>query len=306
MGNDGNIRSLKPSFNIKMNFYGFFIVLGILVGVFVVERIKKSSLVFSRYSLPSFFDLLPWLLIPGIIEARTYHVLDYWQYYKENQIEIVKVWQGGLGIFGGLLGAVVGLWIFLRLKLPSRGWSFSERKDKKLSEIFLSYLDLGVVGLSIGQAIGRWGNYFNQELYGLPTNLTWGVYIRPENRLPGLEDFTHFHPLFLYESIGCFIIFIVLLVSWPSLLRSTDPAQRGKSPRKAGLIFFLYLFLYSFLRFWLEFLRPEGWMVRLPLSRFWHLQSARVTHIITLVLMLISALGLSQKLARMKEDAKRD
>jgi len=149
-------------------------------------------------------------------------------------------------------------------------------------------LDLGVVGLSIGQAIGRWGNYFNQELYGLPTSLPWGIYIRLENRLPGFENFTHFHPLFLYESIGCFAIFLILIKKTPILKIKYQISKthiKNKKTPKRGSIFFQYLFLYSLMRFWLEFLRIDSWKWGFLGAAQW----------ISLGLMLISGLAICKK-----------
>jgi phosphatidylglycerol:prolipoprotein diacylglycerol transferase len=123
----------------------------------------------------------------------------------------------------------------------------------------------------LGQAIGRWGNYFNQELYGWPTNLPWGIDIRLENRLPGFEQFTKFHPLFLYESLWCLVIFTLLLML--STHYSLIIAKKT-----TGTIFFLYLFLYSFGRFWLEFLRIDSWLIA----------GMRVNQLVALGLMLLS------------------
>lgn len=228
--------------------YGFLISLGILTGLWVAERFKKEL----SFSL---LDPLFWVLIGGIIGARIYHLIDYWPYYAQNLIEVFYLWQGGLGIFGGIIGGIFSLWLF--------------KKHKKLTKKeFLIMLDLGALGLPLGQAIGRWANYFNQELYGWPTNLPWGIYIKPENRLPGFESFTRFHPLFLYESLACLIIFLLFYF----LLTS------GKQ-RKAGFLFFLYLFLYSLTRFWLEFLRIESWQ--------WGW--LKVNQLVALGLMIISA-----------------
>jgi len=268
-----------------MNFYGFFIVLGILVGVLVVEKInKKWSMVNGQWSM---VDVLPYILIPGIIGARLYHVIDYWQYYGENLVDILMVWKGGLGIFGAVIGGMIGIWIFLKLKTKNKKPK-TQTKDTKIGDIFLSYLDLGVVGLSIGQAIGRWGNYFNQELYGLPTSLPWGIYIRLENRLPGFENFTHFHPLFLYESIGCFAIFLILIKKTPILKIKYQISKthiKNKKTPKRGSIFFQYLFLYSLMRFWLEFLRIDSWKWGFLGAAQW----------ISLGLMLISGLAICKK-----------
>jgi len=286
-----------------INLYGFFIALGILVGLLVIDKIMHMQFFVNEDDdgiQVDVFSVFPWVLIPGIIGARLYHVIDYWKYYGENPVEILMVWQGGLGIFGGIIGGIVGIFtvsFYSALRLPAQKFFSSNRTRKssnspyaqrrdavnKKKENFrqaprafvkvilrnsLSLLDLGAIGLSIGQAIGRWGNYFNQELYGSPTDLPWGIYIRPENRLVGFENFTHFHPLFLYESIGCLIIFIILITVYSLLF----------TRKKVGTTFFLYLFLYSFLRFWLEFLRIEGWE--------WG--GAGVNQLVTLGLMIVS------------------
>jgi len=118
-----------------MNFYGFFIVLGILVGVLVVEKInKKWSMVNGQWSM---VDVLPYILIPGIIGARLYHVIDYWQYYGENLVDILMVWKGGLGIFGAVIGGMIGIWIFLKLKTKNKKPK-TQTKDTKIGDIFLS------------------------------------------------------------------------------------------------------------------------------------------------------------------------
>jgi len=111
-------------------------------------------------------------------------------------------------------------------------------------------LDLAAFGLPVGQAIGRLGNYFNQELYGLPTNLPWGIYIKPENRIERLAGYEYFHPLFFYEAVWDIIIFIILVIII-NIIRKPKP----------GLFFFTYLGLYGFGRFWLEFLRINPWKV---------------------------------------------
>ena len=266
--------------------YGFFIALGILAGLLVVDKIADVQNFVNKDKdgkglEVDVFSILPWILIPGIIGARFYHVVDYWSYYDKNLIEIFYLWQGGLGIFGGIIGGVSGLFIysaFISLKQFRKDIKILE--IKKLMEIspqyfnilisnFFSLLDLGAIGLPLGQAIGRWGNYFNQELYGLPTSLPWGIYIRPENRLPGFENFERFHPLFLYESLGCLLIFLIIF------------GIANFSSRSHGKLFFLYLFLYSFLRFWLEFLRIEGWRIK----------GIRVNQFVCLSLMMIPTLS---------------
>lgn len=246
--------------------YGFLISLGILAGLWVAEKFKKEL----SFSL---LDPLFWVLTGGIIGARIYHLIDYWSYYAQNLIEVFYLWQGGLGIFGGIIGGIFSLWLF--------------KKHKKLTKKeFLIMLDLGALGLPLGQAIGRWANYFNQELYGWPTNLPWGIYIKPENRLPGFGNFQKFHPLFLYESLGCLAIFTVIYVVADLSLRSSR--NKFRYYRFSGSLFFLYLFLYGLLRFFLEFLRPEGWVVRLPLT----MNLVRVNQLVAVFLMAISAIYL--------------
>ena len=219
------------------NFYGFFISLGILAGFFVVKKLA----LWQRLNI-EIEDLLFWTLLPGLIGARIYHLIDFWRYYILHPWEIIAVWHGGLAIFGGLAGGLFGVWFFYKKKV-----------SKKIKISFLSLLDLIVIGLTLGQAIGRWGNYFNQELYGLPSNLPWAIYIKPKNRLAGYENFSHFHPLFLYESLWCLLIFIIL---W----RKYNQEIKNKR-KKPGLVFFLYLFLYSFGRFWFDFLRLRNWEI---------------------------------------------
>ena len=103
------------SFDIQFHFYGFFVGLGILIGAWVAEKINHKFQI-TNYQFP-ITNLLPWGLVPGIIGARLYHVADYWWYYSENPLQIVFLWNGGLGIYGGILGAIVGIWIFLKLKI---------------------------------------------------------------------------------------------------------------------------------------------------------------------------------------------
>jgi len=210
---------------VTFHLYGLMIGLGVLVGAWVASKKDKKI-----------WDCLVWVIGGGIIGARLYHVVDWWSYYSEHLSQIPAVWQGGMGIYGGILGGILGLWIYTR-----------RREEPNL--LFLKMLDAGALGLPLGQAIARWGNYFNQELYGLPTNLPWGIYIRPENRLLEVMDFKYFHPLFLYESLWCLIIFIIII----NIIK-VIPMGKGK-------IFAVYLGLYGLGRFFLEFLRLEAWTI---------------------------------------------
>lgn len=148
-----------------------------------------------------------WCLVLGVIGARLYHVLtpspsmaavginsplDYFR----NPYQLINFRNGGLGIYGGLAGGALGLYLYSRrARIPVLQWA-----------------DLAVVGLALGQVFGRWGNFFNQELYGRPTDLPWAVYIDPGHRLPEYSDFGRFHPAFLYESLWSLLTFLVLYV----------------------------------------------------------------------------------------------
>jgi phosphatidylglycerol:prolipoprotein diacylglycerol transferase len=228
--------------------YGFFIGLGILAGAWVAEEIRKflnTKTSTSKLNI-SIFDLVIWVVIWAVVGARFYHVINYWNYYSKNLVEILYLWQGGLGIYGAILGGILGIWIFIKLKPQSSKLKAAIQNLK----LFWQILDLCAFGLPVGQAIGRVGNYFNQELYGVPTNLPWGIYIRPENRVAGFENIQYFQPLFAYEAIWDLFIFITLLL----LIRFKDKI-------KPGFFFFSYLFLYACGRFFLEFLRINPWQV---------------------------------------------
>ena len=223
-----------------VRWYGLLIVLGALTGALVAAALAR----WCGDDPSHIWNMLALCLVLGIVGARLYHGFSTpaggpvgWAYYREHPLEIIAFWHGGLqgfGIYGAVAGGVLGIWIYTAAaRLP-----------------FLRWLDYGSVGLILSQAIGRWGNFFNQELYGPPTSLPWGVYIEPANRLAGLEAFDRFHPLFLYESVLDLLVFFALL--WVR--------RRVKSVRD-GDLFFGYLIGYSFVRFWLEFLRPDAWKV---------------------------------------------
>ena len=199
-----------------MNWSGLMILTGIVMGTWAAGRVARKKDVWGA---------LPWVVIPGVIGARLYHVIDWWWYYGDHLALAPAVWTGGLGIFGGIGGGIVGLWLFCR----------------KNKQDFLGWLDVVAVGLPLGQAIGRWGNWFNQELYGKQTNLPWGVYIEKEAG--------YFHPLFLYESIWNLLVFGIVwrFASWRKWAK--------------GDLFAIYLSLYGLGRFGLEWLRLESWPV---------------------------------------------
>jgi phosphatidylglycerol:prolipoprotein diacylglycerol transferase len=192
------------------------------------------------------WDMLLWVLIPGLIGARLYYVFiqsprgpEGFGYYVDNPASILAIWQGGLHIFGGFIFGAVALLLYARYhKLP-----------------LLVYLDGIALGLPLGQAIGRQANFINQELYGPPTTLPWGLRIDIEHRLAPYNNLAvypqsvRFHPLFLYESLWNLIGFLLLL--WAS--------RRFEQQLQAGDILLLYLMWYPLGRFFIEFLRTDSW-----------------------------------------------
>ncbi len=220
-------------FGIKIYFYALIIITGALLGAFIASREAKRR----GFDGEIVWDLLPWVLMAGIIGARIWHVLtpdstlliDGKNPYFLRPLEILNIRKGGLGIPGGVMAGVLALWIYAR--------------KKKLS--FLTWLDILAPGLALGQAIGRWGNYFNQEVYGMPSNLPWAIKIDQAHRLPGFENIERYHPTFLYEFIWNLLNMFFLL--WV--------ARKFKDRLKPGDVFFLYMIIYSFGRFMLEFIR---------------------------------------------------
>ena len=198
---------------LTIHVYGLIIATAILIGWFVT---KKRAHLFkindNLFDDPILF--LPFIL--GIIGGRLYHVIDKWNFYSQNPNQIAAVTSGGLGILGALAGIFLGFWAVAKIKKVN----------------FLKLLDLISPALILGQAIGRIGNFINQEAFGSPTNLPWGVYIEPVRRPLQYLSVTHFHPTFFYEAILEVIAFVVLI----------SLSRRFKKP---GQVFGLYLILYA-------------------------------------------------------------
>ncbi|MDD5625714.1 MAG: prolipoprotein diacylglyceryl transferase [Patescibacteria group bacterium] len=228
---------------LNIHWYGLLMVLAGILGFLLVLKLAQ------KYEIKKEIieDIVFYSVIFGLIGARIYHIFCEPVYYFNNPSEMIKFWHGGLGIYGALISGAIVLYIFAK-KLKKGGENLS----------FLNLADLFAPALILGQAIGRWGNWFNQELYGLPTNLPWGIPISLSNRAAGLELFQYFHPVFLYESVWDFLIFIVLIII---ITRTTA--------RKPGAIFAVYLILYSIGRFFIEFLRvnPQPMFLDLRLAQ---------------------------------------
>lgn len=207
--------------------------LAILIGIFVAIWITDKRWVARGGQAGQIGDVALWAVPAGIIGARVYHVLTDWSTYfgpdGQGFVAALKIWQGGLGIWGAVLGGALGAWYACRrygLLLPPLG-------------------DALAPGLAVAQAIGRWGNWFNQELFGEPTTVPWALQIDPQHRPPGYEQFETFHPTFLYESLWC--LFVALAVWWLD--------RRFRMGH--GRVFATYVALYCLGRLWWELLRID-------------------------------------------------
>ena len=214
---------------IHIYWYGLFVVLAIMVALVIAQTLAKKY----DFSKAKLFDLAFWLIIFGIIGARLYHIGLEYHYYLTNPIAMFKIWQGGLAIHGGVLAGIIVVWYF------TRQYKYN----------FWLVTSLIVPGLALAQAIGRWGNYFNQELFGLPTALPWGIPIATFNRLIPYLSENYFHPTFLYESLGSLCLTVILL--------ALHYFYKTKNEFKYLLITLSYLIGYSILRFSLEFIRLD-------------------------------------------------
>jgi phosphatidylglycerol---prolipoprotein diacylglyceryl transferase len=211
-----------------LRYYGLCIALGIIVATWLTGRELERKDYDGTLALDSLFFIVPL----GFVGARAYHVAtDYELYAADPFPGVFAVWNGGLGIYGGVVGGFIGLLIFARIRDISP-WAFA---------------DAIAPGLVLAQAIGRWGNYFNQELFGRPSDLPWAIRIAPENRPAEFSDVSTFHPTFLYECI--WDVFVCLILLWV--------ARRFADRLKNGDIFVLYVSLYSFGRFFVETLRVD-------------------------------------------------
>lgn len=224
---------------------------GLIIGIGALISIQTSVWLAKRRGVSEeiLWSGAWWVLIGGLIGARLYHVLDLWtEIYALDPVSALYIWNGGLGIIGGFIGGIFGLWLYYKLKIVPRSGIPLCGKNCKLKITANSFFDLAVFGLPLGQAIGRIGNFINQEVYGLPTNLPWGIYI--DNK------FGRFHPLFAYESIWMLLGFGLMLLAE----KTTKLPWIKKS--YAGF----YLIWYGVGRFWLDFLRPAEfvWQLNLP------------------------------------------
>lgn len=226
-------------FGITVHGYGLLIALGVLCAG------SLSSWVARRRGLRAdiVWDGLWWVLLPAVAGARMYHVIDLWgEVYANNPVSVLYLWEGGLGIIGGLVGGVLGLLGYQRrLRVSTHPVSFKQ------------LLNVAFFGLPVGQAIGRFGNWINQEVYGFPSSLPWAIPIDPNRRLPEYQDYSTFHPLFAYEAAWLLVGFAVMMFV---------EVRRGKHLRPVyNSTVGFYLIWYGIGRFLLDFLRPSAFIL---------------------------------------------
>lgn len=226
---------------IFIRYYGIILMLGALAGGWLAAREAKRR----EHDSEIVWDLLIWLIVGGVIGARLWHVFTPSPsaiaegrttiFYLTHPFDLINLRNGGLGIPGAVIGGAVALFFYAR----KHGLNFAE------------WTDIAAPALALGQAIGRWGNFVNQELYGAPTALPWKIYIEPLYRLPGFESQEFYHPLFLYESLWNLANMALLL--WLM--------YRHSNRLKNGDIFLVYLIVYPVGRFLLDFLRLDAALV---------------------------------------------
>jgi prolipoprotein diacylglyceryl transferase len=183
-----NVIHLGP---VPLHMYGLMLAIGILVAA----RVAEVRWVRRGHPAKEFSDLVIWIVIAGVVGARIYHVITDYQLFEDDPLRAFEIWEGGLSIWGAVIGGAIAAAFLAR------------RRHLDLGDM----LDCIAPGLAFAQSIGRWGNWFNQELFGGPTTLPWGLEIDISNRPDEYLRFTTFHPTFLYESLYCLALGLALI-----------------------------------------------------------------------------------------------
>ncbi len=215
-------------FGYPVFFYGIILAFSILVGVYCSYKLYKNFYSYNQASL--IIDFSPIIIAIGIVGARLYYCLVNFSYYAEHPFEIFYVRQGGLSIHGMIIIGILALYFIAR----------------KYKMSFLKLMDVFLCSTALAQSIGRWGNFFNSEAFGLPTDLPWKLFIPISHRPIDYINVEYFHPTFLYESILDLAIFLILVFLFPKL------------SKKPGTIACLYLILYSVVRIFIEQIRVDS------------------------------------------------
>lgn len=226
---------------IEVRWYALFIVLGIVLAVGLAVWLANQIGLDGEIIL----DIAPIVVLAAIVGARLYYVMLEWDRYSSDLMGALNVRSGGLTIHGAIVGGGLAAWLLLRNK-EGTIWQ---------------WFDVIVPALALGQAIGRWGNWANQEAFGTPTNLPWAVTIDPSRRPAGYEQYSTFHPTFLYESVfsAVFCTILVVLVLNQGSIRWY----------RAGMVFGIYLFGYGVVRLILESIRTDSLYIGPLPAAYW-------------------------------------
>jgi phosphatidylglycerol:prolipoprotein diacylglycerol transferase len=238
----------------RLKWYGLLIASAVLIGVNLSMRLAKQR----KLDPELIGDLAIWLVLAAIPAARLYYVTFEWPAYSRHPEQIIKIWEGGIAIHGAIIGGTIAAILFAKLKNVS----------------FWQLADVVIPSVALGQAIGRWGNFFNSEAFGNPTDLPWKLYIPPSRRPLEYMNFEYFHPTFLYESIWNILVFGFLMWLFASDVR--------KLRLKPGTLFLVYSIAYSIGRFAVEGLRTDSLMFG----------GLKIAQIVSLVGIAIGSLGL--------------
>lgn len=244
--------------NLAIHYYGLIMALAAASGFYLAMKRAPRFGIGQKQAE----DILFWVIIGGFIGARLYHILSSIGYYWQNPLDVFKVWNGGLSIYGAVLGGIITLIIWQKIK----------NRGKQVSRVTLDTLDWLAPSVVLGQIIGRMGNLFNYEAFGYPTNLPWRMFVPLNFRPVGYIKFNFFHPFFLYELLGNALILLLLI-------KIFEPRQ---NKNYGGELVFWYLLLYNSLRFVLEFLRIDSTFIGF----------VRLNAAMSLLLALLSLAGL--------------
>lgn len=243
-----NVNPPKNFFGTFAHWYGIIIAVGLVLAILLCLHIARKRGVLED----TIFDIVIFGAPVGIICARAYYVIFRWDYYKHNLSEIVKIWEGGIAIYGAIIGAVATVFVYCKIKRINP----------------FKVLDISCVGLVLGQAVGRWGNFVNREAFGAPatSSVPWRMKLYTDATM---TTWAEVHPTFLYESLWNFGVLFLLLKLTPK-------------KKYEGQIFWTYVLLYGAGRFWIEGLRLDS----LYLGNF------RVSQIVALVTMVLAVVML--------------
>ncbi|MFN3926275.1 MAG: prolipoprotein diacylglyceryl transferase [Pseudanabaenaceae cyanobacterium] len=236
-----------------IRWYGVLIALGVVLGTLLCQKLAEQKGI-KPDLIP---DLALWLVIGAIPMARVYYVVFEWQnrFQYEPWTEVFAIWRGGIAIHGAIIGGTIAGYLFCRYHRLS----------------FWQVGDIVMPALILGQAIGRWGNFFNSEAFGTPTDLPWKLYIPYDHRPSEYRNFEFFHPTFLYESLWNLMVFVILVTLW-----------RRFPQMRPGTLVMVYLIGYSLGRVWIEGLRTD--------SLFFF--GLRIAQLVSVAAIVLGAIGL--------------